>query len=99
MANMRCSTISFRLTHKLFCLQFHILKHIPSFSALPDHLRNHMAQGEEVDEETVEVRSLPLQLTRLLQPIVVPVPDSLRVRLGPVYLRFCLHDLVSPLTS
>ncbi|KAK8384065.1 hypothetical protein O3P69_016058 [Scylla paramamosain] len=48
--------------------------------ALKDHLRNHMLRGEEVDEETVEVRSLPLQLTRLLQPIVVPVPDSLRMR-------------------
>ncbi|XP_045617198.1 zinc finger protein 687a [Procambarus clarkii] len=47
--------------------------------ALKDHLRNHMMQGEEVDEETVEVRSLPLQLTRLLQPILVPVPKSLRV--------------------
>ncbi|KAK8725770.1 hypothetical protein OTU49_010470 [Cherax quadricarinatus] len=47
--------------------------------ALKDHLRNHLMQGEEVDEETVEVRSLPLQLTRLLQPILVPVPKSLRV--------------------
>ncbi|XP_042872763.1 uncharacterized protein LOC122253595 isoform X2 [Penaeus japonicus] len=47
--------------------------------ALKDHLRNHMMQGEEVDEETVEVRSLPLQLTRLLQPILVPIPQSLRV--------------------
>ncbi|XP_027238934.1 zinc finger protein 532 isoform X2 [Penaeus vannamei] len=46
--------------------------------ALKDHLRNHMMQGEEVDEETVEVRSLPLQLTRLLQPILVPIPQSLR---------------------
>ena len=43
-----------------------------------------MLRGEEVDEETVEVRSLPLQLTRLLQPIVVPVPDSLRVCLFPL---------------
>ncbi|XP_042227086.1 uncharacterized protein LOC121869639 [Homarus americanus] len=47
--------------------------------ALKDHLRNHLMQGEEVDEETVEVRSLPLQLTRLLQPILVPVPKSLRL--------------------
>lgn len=46
---------------------------------MQDHLRNHMMQGEEVDEETVEVRSLPLQLTRLLQPILVPIPQSLRV--------------------
>lgn len=36
-------------------------------------------QGEEVDEETVEVRSLPLQLTRLLHPILVPVPHALTV--------------------
>ncbi|KAK7076991.1 hypothetical protein SK128_016001 [Halocaridina rubra] len=46
--------------------------------ALKDHLRMHLIRGEEVDEETVEVRSLPLQLTRLLQPILVPVPQSLR---------------------
>ncbi|XP_068210102.1 uncharacterized protein [Palaemon carinicauda] len=47
--------------------------------ALKDHLRMHLLHGEEVDEETVDVRSLPLQLTRLLQPILVPVPQSLRV--------------------
>ncbi|KAK4317006.1 hypothetical protein Pmani_011907 [Petrolisthes manimaculis] len=45
--------------------------------ALRDHLREHLVQEEEVDEETVEVRSLPLQLTRLLQPILVPVPHAL----------------------
>ena len=42
-------------------------------------IKDHMIMGEEVDEETVEVRALPLQLTRLLQPIVVPVPQSLQV--------------------
>ncbi|XP_076060272.1 uncharacterized protein LOC143036594 isoform X2 [Oratosquilla oratoria] len=46
--------------------------------ALKDHLRDHQARGEGVDDECIDVRSLPLQLSRLLQPIVVPVPQRIR---------------------
>ena len=63
--------------------------------SLTDHLRMHLLRGEEVDEETVDVRSLPLQLTRLLQPILVPVPQSLRVNLQ----FYCILEKISNRTS
>ncbi|XP_071541218.1 uncharacterized protein [Panulirus ornatus] len=65
--------------------------------ALKDHLHNHLMQGEEVDEETVEVRSLPLQLTRLLQPIMVPVPQSLRLASNKLKRKLKGHGTVNKL--
>ena len=50
-----------------------------------DHLREHLLRGEPVDEETVEVRTLPLQMAKLLQPIHVPVPATLKVILNSLF--------------
>ncbi|XP_064077518.1 LOW QUALITY PROTEIN: uncharacterized protein LOC135195076 [Macrobrachium nipponense] len=79
--NLECGPCDAKLTFYNRCALKGDIPHPLSGSTennLADHLRMHLLHGEEVDEETVDVRSLPLQLTRLLQPILVPVPQSLR---------------------
>ncbi|XP_018007190.1 uncharacterized protein LOC108664990 [Hyalella azteca] len=59
--NLECGPCDARLTFYNRC-------------ALREHLRMHIMKGEDVDDDTVEVRSLPVHMTPLLQPYVVPVP-------------------------